>query len=159
VTLHSKHTARYPQRVRHGSSKMVKGRLAYFSPECSAIIPLLTEYFPHVEPFGYDNSPNEGTVKFSAKLGKFPHFPQNRGTRWRVQSRDVKITPYPQLFITYPRSVRLLFLIYGVTKIKKIKKWVTEIKLKSVDIVRGLTIVVSRYGEVTWPNRRSLPVI
>jgi len=58
---------------------MVKGRLAYFSPECSAIIPLLTEYFPYVEPFGYDNSPNEGTVKFSAKLGKFPHFPKIGG--------------------------------------------------------------------------------
>jgi len=38
----------------------------------SAIIHLLKKYFPfsHAEPFGYDNSPNKGTVKFSGNKDK-----------------------------------------------------------------------------------------
>jgi len=43
-------------------------------------------------------------------LGQFPHLPDNRVTRRRIQSRNIKITPYPQLFITYPRLVRSLVL-------------------------------------------------
>jgi len=52
-------------------SKIGKGRLAHFSPKCSTIVPLLKEYFPflYVEPFGYDNSPNGGIVKYLAKVG------------------------------------------------------------------------------------------
>jgi len=49
---------------------MGKGRPAHFSPKCRAIIPLSKEYFPfsHVEPFGYDNTPNKGTVTYLAKF-------------------------------------------------------------------------------------------
>jgi len=48
------------------SFQMGKGRLAYFSPKCSAIIPLLKEYFPvficcAVWLRTYDNAANEGT--------------------------------------------------------------------------------------------------
>jgi len=32
--------------------------------------------FSHVEPFGYSNAPNEGTVKFSAKFGTISPSPQ-----------------------------------------------------------------------------------
>jgi len=51
--------------------KLVKGDLPIFSPKCSTIVPLLKEYFPflYVEPFGYDNSPNGGIVKYLAKVG------------------------------------------------------------------------------------------
>ena len=57
----------------HGSSKMCKG---------SVIIPLLNEHLPfsYVQPFGYDNSPNECNVEFFGKnLEQFPHLPENRG--------------------------------------------------------------------------------
>jgi len=52
-------------RVHHVSSKMGNGRVAYVSPKCSA-----NEYFlfSHIEPFGYVNVSNEGTVRFSAKF-------------------------------------------------------------------------------------------
>jgi len=51
---------------------MGKGRLANFSPNCSAIILLSKKNifpFSQVEQFGYDNVPNEGTVKFLQKFG------------------------------------------------------------------------------------------
>ena len=45
-----------PQRVRHAFSKMGKGRPLYFSPKCTAIIPLYT----HTHPF---NGPLSGTTR------------------------------------------------------------------------------------------------
>ena len=63
--------------------------------------------FSHVELCGYNNTPNVGTVIFFWRnLGQFPHLPKNRGTRWRIQSRDIKITPYLQLFEKYEPSIR-----------------------------------------------------
>jgi len=57
-----------------------KWRLEYFSPKCSTIIPLLKEIFPFscVQPFGYDNLPNEGTVKFLAKFGTVSPSPPSK---------------------------------------------------------------------------------
>jgi len=53
-------------------------------------------------PFGYDKSANEGTVKFLAKFGAIaPISPEIGGARQRIQSRDIKITPYLQLTVTY----------------------------------------------------------
>jgi len=57
----------------HGSSKMCKG---------SVIIPLLNEHLPfsYVQLFGYDNSPNECTVEFLAKIwSNFPISPKIGG--------------------------------------------------------------------------------
>jgi len=50
---------------------MGKGRLTYFPPKCTAIIPLSKEHFPfsYIVLFGYDKLANEETVKFSAKVG------------------------------------------------------------------------------------------
>jgi len=76
------------QLVRQDSSKINRGRLAYCLPKCGAIIPLSKEHFPfsQVEPFGYDNAPNEGTITFfSAKFGAISHLRENRGTGRRIQ--------------------------------------------------------------------------
>ena len=59
---------------------------------------LSKEHFPfsRAVPFGYDKSANEGTVKFFwQNLGQFPRLPDNRGTRLRIQSRDIKNRPPP----------------------------------------------------------------
>jgi len=55
---------------------MGKRKLAYFSSKCFATISLLKQVFAfsHVEQFGYNNSPNEGNVKFLAKFGASRHF-------------------------------------------------------------------------------------
>ena len=59
-------------------SELGKGRLAYISPKCRAIIPISKEYFSifnfyHVAPFGYDKSVNEGAITFLGKIwGNFP---------------------------------------------------------------------------------------
>jgi len=75
---------------------MGKGRLKYFLPKLGAIIALLKKYFPVLICLAvclYENSPNEGTVKFLAKFGAIFSSLENRGTRGRIQSRDIKITP------------------------------------------------------------------
>jgi len=53
-------------------------RLA-FSPKCMAITALFGKNivpFSHVEPFGYDKAPNEGTVTFLAKFGAISPAPR-----------------------------------------------------------------------------------
>ena len=66
-------------------------------------LPLIVSF----ELFSYDNSPNEDTVKFLAKFGAISpwHIDENRGMRRRIQSRDIEITPHPQLFAAYSRAV------------------------------------------------------
>jgi len=56
----------------------------YFSPKCSVIIRLLKEYFfpfSYVEPFGYNNLPNDGTIKFLAKFEAISTSPQKKGDK------------------------------------------------------------------------------
>jgi len=93
---------------------MGKGRLAYFSPKCNAIVPLSKEYFPfsYVALFGYDKSANEGTVKYWQNFGQFPHLPENSGTRQQIQSRHIKTTLYPQLTVTYAQAIHSLFMTF-----------------------------------------------
>ena len=64
------------QRVRDASSKMGKGRLAYFSPTCRAIILISKEYFPFqvLRRLVTTSRRMSDTVKFLVKLGKiFPY--------------------------------------------------------------------------------------
>jgi len=64
------------QRVRDASSKMGKGRLAYFSPTCRAIILISKEYFPFqvLRRLETKSRRMRGTVKFLVKFGKiFPY--------------------------------------------------------------------------------------
>jgi len=78
-------------------------------------------------PFGYDKSANEGTRQlFCRNLGQFPHLPENKGTRRRIQSRDIKITPYPQLFVTYSRAVQSPALRSNKEQTKLEKKYSLE---------------------------------
>ena len=65
-------------RVRHASADMGKGRFASISSKCREIIPLSKEYFPllYVEPFGYNKSANDSTVKFLAKFGAISPSPR-----------------------------------------------------------------------------------
>ena len=86
-----------PPNQQHQSTEGIHQNAAQWS--------LFWKNISYVQPFGY-NSPNEGTVKFlGKKLGQFPHLPENRGTRQRIQSRAIKITPCPWLFVTYPRTI------------------------------------------------------
>jgi len=66
--------------------------------------------FSQVELFGYDNAPNEGTINFGQNLGQFPYLPENRGMKWRIKAQDIKITPYPQLFVKYLQAAHSLVL-------------------------------------------------
>jgi len=53
--------------------------------------------------FLYINSPNEGTITFCHNFGHFPISPvQKWAARQRIQRWDIKVAPYPQLFVTYP---------------------------------------------------------
>jgi len=55
--------------------------------------------------FGYDKSANEGLAIFGEIWAISPPF-SKIGSRWRVQARDIKITPFPQLFVKYEPSIR-----------------------------------------------------
>jgi len=81
---------------------MGKERFAYFSPICRAFVLLLKENLPVFVfvPFSY-KSANEGAIKFLVNLGQFFHLPENMGMRRRIQSWDIKVTPYPCLIVTY----------------------------------------------------------
>jgi len=67
-----------------------------FRPKCTSIIPRVQVCFPvslYVEPFGYDDLPNDGTVKFWHDFGHFPISPsKNRGhnevapSHWLISS-------------------------------------------------------------------------
>jgi len=50
------------------------------------------------------------TSNFWQNFGQFPHLPENSGMRRRMLLRDIKIMPYDQLFVTYPRAVHSLVL-------------------------------------------------
>jgi len=69
--------------------------------------------FSYVELFGYDNSPNEGKVKVSAKFGNFPICPKIGG---RGEESNNWITPNPQLFMAYPPAIHSLVLRSGANK-------------------------------------------
>jgi len=54
--------------------------------------------FSHVEPFDYNNAPNEGTVTFLAKFGAISPCPPKLGEEAMNPNMDTKITPNPRLF-------------------------------------------------------------
>jgi len=47
--------------------------------------------FSYVEPFGYDNLANDGTVKFLAKVGKFLYLPEMWGRGEESNHRILKL--------------------------------------------------------------------
>jgi len=68
-------------RLRQANSEIGKGRLAYFSPKCTATIPLLRKNifpFSYVALFGHNKS---AIVNFLAKFGAISPSPENRGIR------------------------------------------------------------------------------
>jgi len=78
----SKAIATLLQRVRHASSKMDKGDLRTFHQNHRAIISLRKKTVflcSDVEPFGYDNASNEGTVTFLAKCEAISPFIRKQG--------------------------------------------------------------------------------
>ena len=87
---------------------MGKGRLEYIQQNAGRLSLFRKNIFPfsYVEPFGYDISANVKCHRqISSEIwGNFPISPKLRGTRRRIQSRGIKITPHPQLFVTYPRA-------------------------------------------------------
>jgi len=64
--------------------------------------------FLYAELFGCDNSPNEGTITFSAKMGQFSHLLKNRG-RGAECSHGILELPIPttvcNLFTSRPFAV------------------------------------------------------
>jgi len=68
-----------PQRTSHRISNLGQGRLLYFIQNVghSYLVCKFIFRFPYVEPFGHDDSPNEGTVAlFGTILGIFPSPPK-----------------------------------------------------------------------------------
>jgi len=94
------------RRVRHGSWEMGKGRLAYFHQNiawlslCWKNIFFCFSYF---EPCGYDNFPNEGTVKFWHGWGHFPISPKIGDAAKNPVTGYWNYT-IPQLFVTIHMS-------------------------------------------------------
>jgi len=80
-------------RVYRSSLKMIKVDLHIFhqNVERLSLFQKSVFLFSHVEPFGYDNVPNEGYCQIFGKIwGQFPHLHKNRGTKRRIQSWDIK---------------------------------------------------------------------
>jgi len=82
---------------------MGKRRLLYFSVKWSVIIPLVrifsvficcAVWLRQVGKWGHREI-------FGKIWGNCPNLSRNRGARQRIQSRDIKITPYLQLTVTY----------------------------------------------------------
>jgi len=70
------------------------------SQKCSAIIPHSKEYFPFsfVEPFGYNSSPNEGTITF---WGNFPISPKIGGRGKESNNRILRVNHTPGLVLIH----------------------------------------------------------
>jgi len=103
---------------------MGKARLMYFSPKCSAIIPL--SRFQMLSRLVMTTRRMRVPSKVWQNLGQFPHLPENRVTR---RSRDIKITPYHRCkktflrFSFWSRFLRFLtFFIFQTFFIFK-KRW------------------------------------
>jgi len=66
--------------------------------------------------FGYDSWPNEGNVKFLAKFRAISPFPKiGGGARRRIQSQDIKITPYYKLLITNKKHKTYNHTLFGIS--------------------------------------------
>jgi len=73
--------------------KWAKGDSHIFFTKCSTIIPPLKEYFPLF--IWLRQLTKWGQRQIFGKKGQFPHLPNNRGTRWRMQSKMLKVHHTP----------------------------------------------------------------
>ena len=113
--------------------KWVKEDLLTFHQNVGRLSVFWKNVFPFsdVVPFGYNNTANEGTLRFFRwNLGQFPHLPKNGGWGDKSNHRILELSHVPQLFVTYPQAICSLVLRsnWANKKGEKKKKWVTEVK-------------------------------
>ena len=134
--------------------KRLQGALRIFLQNVAWLSLFWKNVFPFscVELCGYDNSPNDGTIKFLAKFGPISHLLKNRGTRQRIQSQDIKITRYLQLFITYKWGN----IHTPVTSLYPgLPRWAGTRKVKSIWILLKQETVSG--SDISWAICKSAP--